>query len=44
MTKYKDRKSRKNTPWNVDTELTSTQSFIKDCYDMGNTYVVGTSF
>ena len=34
MTKYGDRKSRRKTPWGIDVELTPTQAFLKEYYDM----------
>ncbi len=34
MVKYKDRKSRRKTPWGDDADLTPTQSFLKEYYDM----------
>jgi transposase-like protein/predicted RNA-binding Zn-ribbon protein involved in translation (DUF1610 family) len=34
MTKYGDRKSRKKTPWGSNVELTPTQAFLKEHYDM----------
>ena len=34
MAKYKDRKSRRKTPWSDDADLTPTQSFLKEYYDM----------
>jgi len=32
--KYKDRKSRRRTPWDSESDLTPTQSFLKEHYDM----------
>lgn len=34
MTKYRDRKSRRRTPWSNEADLTPTQIFLKDYYDM----------
>lgn len=34
MTKYKDKKSRRKTPWVKESNLTSTQTFLKEYYDM----------
>lgn len=34
MAEYGDRKSRKKTPWVGDFELTPTQVFLKEHYDM----------
>ena len=34
MVKYRDRKSRRKTPWNEEENLTPTQAFLKGYYDM----------
>jgi len=34
VVKYKDRKSRRKTPWGDDADLTPIQSFLKEYYDM----------
>jgi predicted RNA-binding Zn-ribbon protein involved in translation (DUF1610 family) len=34
MARKRDRKSRRETPWDIDTELTATQAFLKEYYDM----------
>ena len=34
MIKFKDRKSRRKTPWSDKSDLTPTQSFLKGYYDM----------